>query len=121
MRYILAGLLLIIFLFALMPGQMTPAFVVNHDKAAHAAVFFLLSLMVHKSFVLMPILQRLSILVVAGISIELLQYLFTDRGFSFEDIAYDLLGITLYSVLSMQTRLVVKVFEKQSERSDNWI
>ncbi|MGB5963995.1 MAG: VanZ family protein, partial [Sulfurimonadaceae bacterium] len=119
MKYMLAGFLLTIFLFALMPGQMTPAFLVNHDKAAHAAAFFLLALMLHKSFVSVTVVQRLMILVGIGVSIEILQYLFADRGFSFEDIAYDLLGITLYTLVSMLTVLAVKIFNKQSKESND--
>ncbi len=121
MKYILAGTVLTIFLFALMPGQVTPAFIVNHDKAAHAAVFFMLAMMLHRSFAVMPVLQRVLILGLLGLSIEILQYLFAHRGFSYEDIAYDLLGMALYTMASMQRKLAVKVFGKQSKRADKRI
>jgi len=118
MKYMLIGSVLTIFLFALMPGQVTPAFIVNHDKAAHATAFFMLAMMLHRSFVVMPIVHRVSILVLMGLSIEIMQYLFAHRGFSFEDIAYDLLGITLYTLVARETRLSVKVFYKKTNRTD---
>lgn len=118
MKYMLIGSVLTIFLFALMPGQVTPAFIVNHDKAAHTAAFFMVAMMLHRSFILMPIVHRISILVLMGLSIEIMQYLFAHRGFSLEDIAYDLLGITLYTLLARQTRLSVKVFYKKTKRAD---
>jgi VanZ family protein len=117
MKYILAGSLLTIFLFALMPGQMTPAFIVNHDKAAHVAAFFVLALMFQKSFVMVPLLVRLIVLFLIGVGIEISQYLFSNRGFSLEDIAYDTLGIALYTVGAIGARLAMKIFDKKSKRS----
>ena len=118
MKYILAGLLLTILLFALMPGQMTPAFIVNHDKAAHVAAFFLLALMLQKSFVMVPLLARLMVLILIGVGIEILQYFFSNRGFSLEDIAYDALGIALYTVGAMGVKSAMKIFDKQSKESN---
>lgn len=121
MKHLLTGSVLIIFLFALMPGQVTPAFIVNHDKAAHATAFFMLALMLHRSFVFMPLVLRVFALVLMGLSIEIMQYLFAHRGFSFEDIVYDLLGITLYTFVSIPTGLTVKVFYQKTKRTDERI
>ena len=49
-KYLLVSSLLVIFVFALLPGQLTPAYIVNHDKAAHALAFFTLYLMMAGAF-----------------------------------------------------------------------
>lgn len=121
MKYVFAGSLLVIFLFALMPGQMTPAVIVNHDKAAHAAAFFLLAFMVQRSFVMMPLSKRLMWLVLMAVSIEMLQYLVAHRGFSLEDLAYDALGIALYTAVTIPLKLASKVFADKAIRSNERI
>ena len=49
-KYLLVLGLLVIFAFSLLPGQLTPAYVVNHDKAAHALAFVMLSCMLAGAF-----------------------------------------------------------------------
>lgn len=104
MKYLFLLSLLIIAIFAFSPGQFTPAFIVNHDKAAHAITFFLLSWMMRKSFPAMPWLKTIVLLGLGALAIELIQFLFAGRGFSTEDMLFNALGISLYFIAVLTIR-----------------
>jgi len=104
MIYLLLLSLLVISIFAFSPGQYTPAFIVNHDKAAHAVVFFVLSFMMHRSFPAMPMQKNILVLGLLALTIEIVQFLFADRGFSVEDMGFNAMGISLYLFLDFVLR-----------------
>ena len=104
-RYLLLAGLLVIFVFALLPGQLTPAYIVNHDKGAHALAFFILSLMLAGAYPLWRLRFRLLVLGVLALSIELMQYLFVGRGFSVQDLMFDALGVFSFWVVAETCRL----------------
>lgn len=99
MKYLFLLSLAVICVFAFSPGQYTPAFIVNHDKAAHAVTFFVLMFLMHRSFKTMPVTTIALFVILLGIAIELIQFLFTSRGFSLEDLLYDAVGITMYAMV----------------------
>lgn len=106
-RYLLLAGLMVIFLFALLPGQLTPAYIVNHDKGAHALAFFVLSLMLAGAFPLSGLRFRLLVLILLALSIEAMQFLFVGRGFSGEDLLFDAIGVFLFWVVVESYRMVV--------------
>lgn len=118
MKYILVIAIATILFFALMPGRMTPAFIVDHDKVVHAVVFFMLALMLRRSFPGVSLLQCVVFLGIFGVGIETLQYLFANRGFSRGDIVFDGLGLTLYAAGAIVVRSVRKRLQNQSDRPD---
>lgn len=107
MKYLLLLSVLIISFFAFSPGQLTPAFIVNHDKAAHAITFFLLSWMMSKSFPMMPLLKTIVLLFLGALAIEVIQFLFAGRGFSTEDMLFNAVGIFSYCILIQALQLAV--------------
>ena len=98
-------ILLTVLFFAFMPGPVTPAFVVNHDKAFHFLVFFALSLLL--TFAMPKIRHRFHVvsLFLFAIAIELIQLLFVHRGYSLMDILYDVSGITSFYLLIFLYRM----------------
>lgn len=104
MIYLLLLSLLVISIFAFSPGQYTPAFIVNHDKATHAVVFFVLSFMMHRSFPAMPMQKNILVLGLLALTIEIVQFLFADRGFSVEDMGFNAIGISIYVILAFTVR-----------------
>ncbi|MEN8304382.1 MAG: VanZ family protein, partial [Campylobacterota bacterium] len=72
------------------------AFIVNHDKAAHALAFFLLTFLMHRSFKIMQIQKTMLLTISFGVAIEMIQFFFTPRGFSLEDLIYDIIGVIVY-------------------------
>jgi len=92
--------------FAFSPGQLTPAYIVNHDKAAHAVVFFILSWMMRRSFPAMTMRKMILTVGLLALGIEVIQFLFANRGFSAEDMIYNALGISLYVILAFTRRRV---------------
>jgi len=116
-KYLLVIGLLVIFVFALLPGQLTPAYVVNHDKAAHALAFFMLSLMLVRAFPGWFLPARLISLALLALMIEAMQYLFVGRGFSVEDLLYDIAGALLFVMVSQSYSVFWKVFDKLSTRA----
>ena len=107
-RFLLTIALISIMIFALAPGNWTPAWVVNHDKFSHMVVFFILAFMLKFSFPKMPVFMQLSLLIAFAFTIELLQYLFFNRGFSVIDLIYDLIGIGLFVVLKGSVPFLVE-------------
>ncbi len=99
MKYLFVLSLITISIFAFSPGQYTPAIIVNHDKAAHALAFFILSFLVHCSFRIIPIYKIMMLTITIGLAIELIQFLFTSRGFSLEDLMYDIVGVSIYVMI----------------------
>ncbi|WP_428353525.1 VanZ family protein [Methyloprofundus sp.] len=99
MKYLLSLTLLVIGIFAFSSGQLTPAFIVNHDKAAHALTFFILSWMLRRSFPAMPWLKIIMLLSLVALAIETIQFLFAERGFSIEDMLFNAMGIFSYFIL----------------------
>lgn len=116
-KSLLVSGLLVIFVFALLPGQLTPAYIVNHDKAAHALAFFALSLMLAGAFPGLFLPTRLISLALLALLIEAMQYLFVGRGFSVEDLLYDVAGVLLFIVVSLGYSLFWKAFGKLSARA----
>jgi VanZ family protein len=118
-KYLLVLGLLVIFAFSLLPGQMTPAYVVNHDKAAHALAFVILSFMLAGAFPFLSLGVRFMLLALLALIIETLQFLFVGRGFSIEDLLYDLAGMLLFVVLSISFGQALRMIVKfSSARSD---
>lgn len=77
-----------------------------NDKIAHAAVFLLLSALIHTAYRDTRFLFSLaSILLLYGILIELLQGWTGYRTFSVFDIIADTVGICIY-ILILKTRLI---------------
>jgi len=107
-KILLSIVLLAILVFAFSPGNWTPAWVVNHDKFSHMVVFFILAFMLKFSFPKMPVFMQLSLLIAFAFTIELLQYLFFNRGFSVIDLIYDLIGIGLFVVLKGSVPFLVE-------------
>jgi len=98
MKYLFILSLIIISVFAFSPGQYTPAFIVNHDKTAHVLTFFVLTFLMQYTFRTIVIYKIMMLAMLLGVTIELIQLLFTSRGFSFEDLIYDVIGITIYGI-----------------------
>ena len=96
MKLLLFGTVAAILLFSFMPGRLTPAFVVNHDKAVHAAAFFILALMIRYEWKALRSGRLVLILGALGAGIEIGQHFFTDRHFSAEDLLSDAAGILFY-------------------------
>lgn len=101
MRSNLPVLLLVIILsgtlfFAFAPGQWTPAWVVNHDKFVHAIVFFSLSVLFSRVLPRLNLYQHFVSLMILAVVIEGIQYALANRGFSFQDIVFDLIGILVF-------------------------
>ena len=92
-------LLIGILFFAFSPGQWTPAWVVNHDKFVHFAVFFLLSVFLSYVFPLLNLLTHFILLLFFAILIEVVQFSLFSRGFSIEDILFGALGVLLFYLL----------------------
>lgn len=111
MKYLLVLSLIIISLFAFSPGEYTPATIVNHDKTVHALTFFVLSFLLHRSFRNIPVTQIIVFTILMGLAIELIQFIFTSRGFSLEDLMYDIVGVTLYVMTHM-----LMLFLQKSQR-----
>lgn len=88
-----------ILIFALGPARLTPAYVVNHDKAFHALGFFIFAISLSLIRQNLSLVLHAFILSVLAFSIEAFQYMFSGRGFSLEDIAYDLVGIAVFYLL----------------------
>lgn len=118
-KYLLGFALLVIFAFSLLPGQLTPAYVVNHDKAAHALAFFLVSFVLAGAFPFLSLRARFALLALLALMIETLQFLFVGRGFSVDDLLYDLAGVLLFVLLSASFSLASRIVGKlSSTRSD---
>jgi len=96
---LLSLLLVSISVFAFAPGQWTPAWVVNHDKFSHMVVFFVLSVMLSLSFPKLTLAVHMCSLLSFAVLIELVQFLFVGRGFSIEDLVYDVLGVLVFYTL----------------------
>lgn len=111
-KYLLISSLLVIFVFALSPSQFTPAYVVNHDKAAHVMAFFILSLLLRRAFPVLTTPTHVMILGLLALMIEMVQYLLVGRGFSVEDLLYGLMGIFLFVAISKCSKLLLEVFYK---------
>jgi VanZ family protein len=86
--------------FSLIPGQYTPAFIVNNDKAAHTGAFFILSFFVCLAYGCGKISRALLLIGFFALFIETAQLVLTDRGFSPKDLLFDALGVILYFLLS---------------------
>lgn len=112
MKYLLLLSLLVISIFAFSPGHFTPAFIVNNDKAAHLVVFSILSLMMSRSFPAMQVQKNVLLLSLLALAIETIQFLFAKRGFSAEDILYDIAGVLLFVTISGCSKLFLKVFHQ---------
>ena len=112
MKYLFILSLITISFFAFSPGQYTPAFIVNHDKAAHTLTFFVLSFLMHRSFIMIPITKIMMFTISLGIAIELIQFLFTSRGFSLEDLMYDVIGVTMYVIAHLFIHFLQRSKEK---------
>ena len=100
-RPVIAKIILILFVaavsvFSLLPGTYTPVFVVNHDKAAHMVAFFLLSFLVCRAFKCGKSAGMLLFTGLFALFIETAQLLFTERGFSSEDILFDVFGVLIF-------------------------
>jgi VanZ family protein len=98
-KILLIIILLATLVFAFAPGPWTPAWIVNHDKFSHLIVFLLLGILIKLAF---PITKRvivIALLVVFAVFIETLQYTLFNRGFSIEDIVYDLFVIGLFFII----------------------
>lgn len=106
MKYLLLLSLMVISFFAFSPGQFTPAFIVNHDKAAHTATFFVLSLMLRRSFSAMSMQRIIILLGMLALAIETIQLLFANRGFSAEDMIFNVFGISIYVILEQCLKLI---------------
>lgn len=118
MKYLLFFAIVTIMVFALLPGEMIPPFVVNNDKVAHATAFFMLALMLHRSFAGISLVGVVILLALMSLSIEILQYFVPGRRFSRWDLLYDGFGIGLYTAGVIVAKLTVKIFQKQSDRPD---
>jgi len=92
---LIAGLLV----FALGPARLTPAYVVNHDKAFHALGFFIFAMALSYINKHLSVFVHAFILIALAVSIEAIQYFFSGRGFSARDIFYDLVGIAIFYLL----------------------
>ncbi len=89
-----------VLLFAFASGQWTPAWIVNHDKFVHAVVFFGLSVLLSLVFSRLKLFQHFVGLMFFAVLIEWIQYALANRGFSFQDIVFDLIGIlAFYAVI----------------------
>lgn len=118
MKYLLALTIAAIMVIALIPGEMTPAFVVNNDKAAHATAFFMLAVMLQRSFAGISLFRVVLLLGLMALSIEILQYFVPGRSFSLKDLLFDALGLMLYAAGALTVKSTLKGFEKQSDRPD---
>ena len=107
-KILLSVVLLGILVFALAPGNWTPAWVVNHDKFSHMVVFFILAFLFQFAFPIMKMIKLLAMLVFFAVLIEYLQLTFFNRGFSSVDILYDLLGIGLFLALKGSVPFLVE-------------
>lgn len=85
-----------ILIFSLLPGHFTPAYIVNHDKIAHMTAFFFLALMVCRTFGYRKVVRLFWLMTLFAFLIEISQLLFTYRGFSWEDLLFDALGVLIY-------------------------
>ena len=90
---------LLILIFATAPGDWTPAWIVNHDKFSHMLVFFILALMLSLALPRMKLIIHTSTIILFALSIESMQLMFAARGFSFEDILFDIAGLMLFYLL----------------------
>ena len=118
-KVILLSGLLVIFVFALLPGQLTPAYIVNHDKAAHALAFFIVALMLQGAFPRLALTARLLVLAGLALLIELMQFVLVGRGFSVEDLIYDAAGIVLFVLVSESFRFVSSILSRRYARINN--
>ncbi|MCF6317852.1 MAG: VanZ family protein [Proteobacteria bacterium] len=99
---VLAGILL----FAFAPGQWTPACIVNHDKFVHAVVFFGLSVLLSLTFPRLKLSQHFVGLMFFAVLIEWVQYAWVDRGFSVQDIVFDLVGVVVFYTVVYSVKLL---------------
>jgi VanZ family protein len=93
-------------LFAFAPGQWTPAWVVNHDKWVHLLVFFCLSVVLSMVLPYLKLLTHLMSLLSFACFIEYVQYNFVGRGFSIEDILFDVLGVMFLYLIVYGVKLL---------------
>lgn len=98
-KIILSMVLLGILVFAFAPGNWTPAWIVNHDKFSHMLVFFSLAMILKFSFPNISMIYHVLLLGAFALFIELFQYALFNRGFSYLDIVFDLVGILSFVVL----------------------
>lgn len=112
MKYLLILSLGVISFFAFSSGENTPALFVNHDKEAHASAFFLLSFLLHRSFKTISIYKIMMLAMSLGVAIEVIQILFTSRGFHVEDLIYDAVGIAMYCIIYLLIYLLQSKKEK---------
>jgi len=116
MKYLFLLSLVTISIFAFSSGRYTPALIVNHDKVAHALIFFVLSFLMHRSFLIMPITKMMGLMILLGIVIELIQFLFISRGFSLEDLMHDGIGVILYASAYKSVKAICFFFGHHQER-----
>ncbi len=95
-----------ILFFAFSPGHWTPAWIVNHDKFVHLAVFFLLSIFLSYVFSWLTLSLHFVLLFLFAVLIEAIQYSLFSRGFSVEDILFGLVGVLFFYMLVGTVKLL---------------
>ena len=98
-RFVFLVLVVVTLFFSFSPGSVSPAFVVNNDKLAHFVVFFGLTFWLKFSFPGFLARKLFFIMVLLAASIEVFQYLFANREFSFFDFGAGGLGVFVYLVV----------------------
>lgn len=109
MRYVFIVSLMFISVFSFSPGEYTPAFIVNHDKMAHASVFFILSFFLHRAFPVYKIQTIVLFGLSFGLAIETVQYFFASRGFSLEDLIFDSIGVAIYVSAYLSLKKIISI------------
>lgn len=117
MKYIFIVSLLIVFVFAFSPGKYTPAYIVDHDKIAHAMAFFMLSFFLHRTFPIWKMQTVMLLMFLFGLTLEMVQFLFTSRGFSLKDLMYDVVGMIIYMSVHLGFKRIAPFFRDTQEKS----
>jgi len=108
MKYLFGAVLLIVAFFAFSPESYTPSIVADHDKLGHFGAFFVLSFLLQWAFRKMPIYSVIMLMGLWAMGIEIIQLLFTQREFSWEDMFFSLLGTLCYVALVQCSRFRIR-------------
>tara|TARA_B100001250_G_scaffold84946_1_gene70184 strand:- start:2473 stop:2838 length:366 start_codon:yes stop_codon:yes gene_type:complete len=99
-RILLCIYIVLITTFALIPSPQTKSLFFLSDKIAHFLSFFILWMLVHRSFQNGLSLRFFSILMIYAFTLEILQSFTSTRSAEWGDILFDFLGLFVYFLIA---------------------
>ncbi|NOZ91084.1 MAG: VanZ family protein [Epsilonproteobacteria bacterium] len=97
----------IVFVFAIVPDDNIKLPIHDADKIKHFTAFFVLSFLLNRaSSTIRHRLRNMGILLLFGISIEIIQLFFPARESSIDDIIADAIGILVFQLLLSLVRFI---------------